>query len=86
MVLNIRNPRADALARELAELQGVSITEAVVSALDAAVTERRKRKTTREFVDEIHQKYGIEVTDEMRKPLSREERWDMLHDHESLDP
>ncbi len=39
--LNIRNPRARALARELAELRKVSITDAVVDALQAEL--RRER-------------------------------------------
>lgn len=82
MVLNIRNPRADALARELAELQGTSITEAVVTALDKAVREKRDRKSTLEIVDEILKKHGITLTDEMRKPTPQEV-WDEIHDHES---
>ncbi|PZQ11934.1 MAG: hypothetical protein DI565_17295 [Ancylobacter novellus] len=85
MVLNIRNPRADALARELAELKGTSITEAVVTALDDAVRARRKRKTSSEIVDEILKKYGITLTEEMRKPTPQKV-WDEIHDHESFDP
>lgn len=85
MVLNIRNPRADALARELAELEGTSITEAVVTALDKAVREKRNTKSSSEIVDELLKEYGITLTDEMRKPVPQEV-WDEIHDHESLDP
>jgi len=85
MVLNIRNPRADALASELAELQGTSITEAVVIALDEAVRARRTRESSAELVDRLLKKHGITLTEEMRKPVPQEV-WDELHDHESLDP
>ena len=82
MVLNIRNPRADALARELAELQGTSITEAVVTALDQAVRERRKRKSSREIIDEILKEKGIVRTSDAREPVAQEV-WDEIHDNTS---
>lgn len=82
MVLNIRNPRADALARELAELEGTSITEAVVTALDKAVREKRDRKSALEVAAEVRARHGIKLTDEMRKPTPQEV-WDEIHDHES---
>lgn len=82
MVLNIRNPRADALARELAELQGTSITEAVVTALDQAVRERRKRKSSREIIDEILKEKGIVRTSDARESVAQEV-WDEIHDNTS---
>ena len=46
MVLSIKSERADRLARELAELTGESITEAVVVSLEARLNlERRKRRS-----------------------------------------
>ena len=41
--LNIRNPQARELARELASLRKVSITEAVVAALEAEIRRERER-------------------------------------------
>jgi antitoxin VapB len=47
MALNIKDPEADCLARELARRTGESLTEAVVVAL----RERLKRETRREGSD-----------------------------------
>ena len=44
MPLNIKNDRAHALARELAELTDTSITDAVIIALQDAVERRKTRK------------------------------------------
>lgn len=41
MALNIKNPKAHALARELAELTGTSITTAVIATLRQQLTQRR---------------------------------------------
>ena len=41
--LNIRNPQARALAHELAELRKLSITDAVVGALEAEIRRERAR-------------------------------------------
>ncbi|MFW5711614.1 MAG: type II toxin-antitoxin system VapB family antitoxin [bacterium] len=44
MPLNIKNDRAHALAKELAELTDTSITDAVIMALQDAVERRKTRK------------------------------------------
>lgn len=52
MSLNIKNPEADRLARELASRTGETITEAVIKAL----RERLKRETAKQpvsLIDEI---------------------------------
>ncbi len=46
-VLKIRDPAAHRLARELADIKGTSITEAVTSALRAALTEHGRRRIAR---------------------------------------
>lgn len=46
-MLNIKNPEAHRLARELADLEGTTLTEAVTHALQAAVAERASRRATR---------------------------------------
>lgn len=83
MVLNIRSPRADALARELADLNGTTITDAVVSALDDAVRAKRKRKSSREIVDEILKERGLKRGPGMGDPAALAEIWDEIHDNES---
>ena len=44
MPLNIKNPEADRLARELAGLTGESITEAVMEALEERLARERTRR------------------------------------------
>ena len=46
MALSIKSERADRIARDLAELTGESITDAVVASLEARLeAERRRRRT-----------------------------------------
>ena len=44
MVLSIKSERADALARELAALTGETITDAVVTSLEARLELERRRR------------------------------------------
>lgn len=79
MVLNIRNAQADALARELAELDRSSITEAVVTALRETLTARRRRLSSTEIARLVLGSHGIELTDAMRRPVDARV-WDELHE------
>ena len=57
MVLSIKSERADQLARDLAALTGESITDAVVSSLEARLEiERRKRRAS--GVADIVERFG----------------------------
>jgi antitoxin VapB len=51
MALNIKNEEAHRLARELARLQGVSLTEAVITALKDAVKLAQDAGTERRIYD-----------------------------------
>lgn len=42
MPLNIRDPRAQTLARELADRRGVTMTQAIISALEAELKRERE--------------------------------------------
>jgi antitoxin VapB len=53
MPLSIRNPRAAALAREVAGLTGETLTEAVVQALDERLERLRGRRTPADLCREI---------------------------------
>ncbi len=59
MTLQIRNPRAHELARELADRRGVSMTDAVVQALEKALKDERARLPLRErikpIIDKLHE-------------------------------
>ena len=57
MVLSIKNTKADQLARELAELTGETITDAVVAALQARLEVERRRGRHR-TLDDIVQRFG----------------------------
>ena len=59
MTLNIRNPEADDLARELARIDGTSITDAVIAALREAITDRLSKETPRETARKILAKHGL---------------------------
>ena len=59
MTLQIRNPRAHELARELADRRGGSMTDAVVQALEKALKDERARLPLRErikpIIDKLHE-------------------------------
>jgi antitoxin VapB len=53
MALNIKNPDADRLARELAELTGLSITDALVLAIQEKLDRERARGNATRRVRDI---------------------------------
>lgn len=59
MTLQVRNPRAHELARELATMRGVSMSDAVVQALEQVVKQERARIPLRErikpIIDKLHE-------------------------------
>ncbi|WP_395516468.1 type II toxin-antitoxin system VapB family antitoxin [Pseudorhizobium flavum] len=59
MTLNIRNKQADALARELAELDGTTITDAVVNALRETIASRLKNESPRETARRVLARRGL---------------------------
>ena len=46
-MLNIKDPEAHRLAKELAEIEGTSLTSAVTNALRAALAEHSRRRDSR---------------------------------------
>lgn len=67
MVLSIKSAAADQLARELAELTGESITEAVVESLRARLDAERRRQRDRSLDDIIERFRQLPRLDE-REP------------------
>ena len=64
MVLSIKSAQADQLARELAELTGESITEAVVTSLEARLALERLRQRQRSLHDIVARFLQLPVLDE----------------------
>ena len=67
MVLSIKSQTADQLARELAEMTGESLTDAIVASLQARLDLERRRREARRL-DDIIDRFGrLSVLDE-REP------------------
>lgn len=66
MVLSIKSAQADQLARELAELTGESITEAVVISLETRLALERLRQRERGLRDIVERFRQLPVLDERR--------------------
>jgi antitoxin VapB len=81
MPLKITNKEADRLTRTLAGMEGVGLTEAVIIAMREAIELRRQRETPLETAARLRAEFGIELTDEMRKPLPRSV-WDEISGEE----
>ncbi len=64
MVLSIKSAEADQLARELAEMTGESITEAVVASLKTRLDLERRRHRNRALDDIIERFQELTVLDE----------------------
>lgn len=79
MTLSIRNPQADVLARRLAELDGTSITDAVVAALKEAVGARAQKETPSETARRILAKRGLAFRPG-RKPVKPDAWHELDHD------
>ncbi|MGW9229462.1 type II toxin-antitoxin system VapB family antitoxin [Pseudorhizobium sp. NPDC055634] len=78
MTLNIRNKQADALARELAELDRTTITDAIVTALREAIAARLRNETPRDTARRILAKRGLAFRPG-RRPADPEAFHDLDH-------
>lgn len=58
MALSIKNDRADQLARELSELTGESLTDAVVRSLERRLAEERRSRRRRRSVDDLVDRFN----------------------------
>ena len=71
MTINITSKEADRLTRKLAQMEGVSLTDAVVMAMREALEKRLQRETPQETAARLRTKYGVKLSEEARKPLPR---------------
>ena len=84
MTLSIRNSEADALARRLAEIEGPTITDAVVIALKEAIMARVRGETPSEtarriLAKRILAKRGLALRRD-REPIREEACHELDHD------
>ncbi len=83
MGLNIKNPKAESLVRELAELRGVSLVTALSEAVEHEIKRekesQRKHKLTAEWLMEISK----ETAPLMNDGRTTKELFDELYDPET---
>ncbi|SDP39207.1 type II toxin-antitoxin system VapB family antitoxin [Phyllobacterium sp. OV277] len=79
MVLNIRNSQADTLARKLADIDGSSITDAVIVALKETIQARRRKEAPSETARRILEKRGLAFA-MGREPVPTDAYHDLDHD------
>ncbi len=82
MSLNIKNPRTDELAHELASLTGESVTEAVT----VAIKERLQRVRDKQGVGLAQRLLAIgrDCASHLREPYRSVEHGDFLYDERGL--
>ena len=71
MAINITNKEADSLARRFAKIEGVTLTEAITTALREAIAHRRGRETPQQTAARLRAEFGVELTALARQPLAR---------------
>lgn len=64
MVLSIKSAKADQMARDLAQLTGMSITDAVTASLEAQLEVERRRRRPQELDDIVERFRELPVLDE----------------------
>jgi antitoxin VapB len=77
MVLNIRNPEADRLARKLSFVEGKEITQVVIIALQEALEKRLKEETSRQSVLRLMNKHGLVYQEKMSRKLDNQVYYDL---------
>jgi antitoxin VapB len=81
--LNIKNPEADALAHELAELTGESLTDAVTAAVRERL-ERVQKQKNREGMHERLAAIAHGAAQHWREPYKSMKPDDLLYDERGL--
>lgn len=79
MPINVNNREADALTREFAKMEDVSITDAIVIAMTEAIERRRQIETPIETAARLREKFGITLSEQAKKALPKsvfDNMWD----------
>ncbi len=80
MALNITSRKADELTRKFAQMEGVSLSEAVTIAMQEAIDRRRHSETIQDTVNRVLKKHGIVPSPTAHQPLPRQVFDDMWGD------
>ncbi len=83
MSLNIKSTEAHRLARELAELRGVSLTHAVTEALREKLDREKHRRRDKPLSAELLE-IGKRCAAHMKMPVKSSDHADMLYDKNGL--
>jgi antitoxin VapB len=78
MVLNIRNPEADALARKLAVAEKTTVTEAVINALRAKLKKHGAGEASKVSTEILLKRHGLSFP-KNRKPIPQSAYHDLDH-------
>jgi antitoxin VapB len=81
--LNIKNPQAHELARQLARLTGESMTTAVSEAIRERLERERRRRNAQNLSSELLG-IGRRCAAHMRPPLHSSDHGDLLYDEHGL--
>jgi len=80
MTLSIRSPKVEEKARRLARIRGLSITDAVDTALDGELNRSARRETPSETADRILRKHGMVRKPGSHLPVPQSAYHDLDHD------
>ena len=83
MSLNIKSDAAHRLARELAELRGISLTSAVTEALREKLERERRRSHEKPLSEELLE-IGNRCAAHVKKPAKSSDHGKMLYDQKGL--
>ena len=80
MTLSIRNPKVEAKVRRLAEIRGLSLTNAIDTAMDAELKRSVRRETPSETADRILREHGLVRQPGSHRPVPQSAYHDLDHD------
>jgi antitoxin VapB len=83
MTMNIKNPETNKLARDLANLTGESLTEAVTAALRERLTRLESERRTEALVQRALE-LGRDCARHMNEPFLSTDIGDLLYDENGL--
>jgi antitoxin VapB len=83
MAMNIKNPEAHHMAQELAELRGLSITQAVTEAIREGLDREKRRHNGKPLSTELLE-IGRRCAMHVKKPVHSRDHARFLYDNKGL--